>query len=164
MTINYENEYDGEIEIACEQIARLVVNRALDYEGCPYECEVNVLVVGDDEIQEMNAQFREMDRSTDVLSFPMVEYEAPADFDGFDDHPELFNPESGELLLGDIVVSMDHVRAQAEAYGHGQTREFAFLVAHSMLHLLGYDHMEDEERLIMEQKQEDILRDLGYTR
>ena len=164
MTIQFENEYSGELRIPCEEIAEAVINAALDHEGCPYECEVSLLLVGDEEIQEMNEEFRSIDRSTDVLSFPMIEYEAPADFDGFDDHPELFDPESGELLLGDIVVSMDHVRDQAEAYGHGETREFAFLVAHSMLHLMGYDHMEDAERLVMEQKQEDILKDLGYTR
>ena len=77
---------------------------------------------------------------------------------------DCFHPETGELLLGDIVISVDKVMEQAEKYGHSQTRELAFLVAHSMLHLFGYDHMEDEERLVMEEKQEEILKIGGYCR
>ena len=77
---------------------------------------------------------------------------------------DYFNPETGELLLGDIVISIDKVDEQAEKYGHSKERELAFLVAHSMLHLCGYDHMEDDERLVMEKKQEEILAGKGYTR
>jgi len=75
-----------------------------------------------------------------------------------------FNPESGELLLGDIVISAEKVVAQAKEYGHSEEREFAFLLVHSMLHLLGYDHMEEEERLIMESKQKEILELNNYKR
>lgn len=164
MTIDIEKEYEGDIGLPYEEIIERVVLEALDYESCPYECEVNVLLTDDDAIREMNARFRELDRSTDVLSFPMIDYEAPADFEGFDDRGELFNPETGELLLGDIVISMDHVRDQAREYGHSEIRELAFLTAHSMLHLLGYDHMEEEERRQMEEKQEEILHKLGYDR
>ena len=77
---------------------------------------------------------------------------------------DYFNPETGELMLGDIVISVDKVEEQAEKYGHSQTRELAFLVAHSMLHLCGYDHMEEEERLLMEARQNEILERRGYTR
>ncbi len=77
---------------------------------------------------------------------------------------DYFNPETGELMLGDIVISVDKVEEQAEKYGHSQTRELAFLVAHSMLHLCGYDHMEDGERAVMEQRQADILETRGYVR
>ena len=164
MTIGIENEYTAEISIPYQEIAERVVEDALDYENCPYECSVEVLLTDDGAIREMNEEFREIDRSTDVLSFPMIDYDAPACFDDFDDRPELFHPESGELLLGDIVISMDHVKAQAAEYGHSEAREFAFLVAHSMLHLMGYDHMEDTERAIMEEKQEMILQNAGYTR
>lgn len=102
---------------------------------------------------------------TDVLSFPMVDYEKPSDFDHVEDAVEdYFNPETGELMLGDIVISVDKVEEQAEKYGHSQTRELAFLVAHSMLHLCGYDHMVDEERLVMEDRQRQILDTRGYTR
>ena len=95
----------------------------------------------------------------------MVDYERPADFDGLEDHAEdYFNPETGELMLGDIIVSVDKVEEQAEKYGHSQARELAFLVAHSMLHLFGYDHMEEDERLVMEKKQAEILERRGYRR
>ena len=77
---------------------------------------------------------------------------------------EAFNPESGELMLGDIVISKEKVLAQAEAYGHSPKREFAFLIAHSMLHLFGYDHMEEEERLVMEERQREIMEKVQILR
>ena len=79
-------------------------------------------------------------------------------------HVDYFDPDSGELLLGDIVISLDHARAQAEEYGHSLKREIAFLTAHSMLHLFGYDHVNDDDRILMEKMQEEILRQKGYTR
>ena len=95
----------------------------------------------------------------------MVDYISPADFTLIEESPEsYFNPETDELLLGDIMISVDKVLEQAEEYGHSNKREFAFLIAHSMLHLLGYDHIDDEERLIMEAKQEAILKALNITR
>ena len=112
----------------------------------------------------MNRQFREIDRATDVLSFPMVDYEKPGDFAFLEEDDSCFHPESGELMLGDIVISKEKVTAQAEEYGHTKEREFAFLVAHSMLHLFGYDHMEEGERAIMEQKQREILEQLNILR
>ena len=94
-----------------------------------------------------------------------LDYESPSDFDHVEEAVEdYFNPETGELMLGDIVISVDKVEEQAEKYGHSQTRELAFLTAHSMLHLFGYDHMEDGERLVMEEKQKEILETRGYTR
>ena len=100
-----------------------------------------------------------------MLSFPNVDYERPADFSGVEERVEdYFDPESGELLLGDIVISIEKVYEQAKEYGHSQLREYAFLIAHSMLHLLGYDHMEQKEALVMEQKQEELLNRLGITR
>ena len=164
MSVNIENEYEREIELPYEEIIKNVVEEALDFEGCPFECEVNVLLTNDDEIEKMNEEFRGIGRSTDVLSFPMIEYSSPADFEGFEDEIELFDPDTDELLLGDIVISMDHVYAQAEEYGHAPKRELAFLTAHSMLHLMGYDHMEDDEREVMENKQEEILKNCGYER
>lgn len=168
MTINIENEYEGGEALLAgvpyREIIENVVLETLDLEGCPYECEVNLLFTDDASIREINCEQRNIDRSTDVLSFPMIEFERPADFDGFDERGDLFDPESGELLLGDIVISLDHTAAQAEEYGHSRTRELAFLTAHSMLHLLGYDHMEDAERLEMEGKQEAVLKACGYLR
>ena len=117
-----------------------------------------------DEIQEMNRNFRSIDRSTDVLSFPMIDYEEAGNFDFLEDVMDAFHPDSGELMLGDIVISKEKVIAQAEEYGHSIEREYAFLIAHSMLHLFGYDHMEEDERIIMEQKQKEILKNLQILR
>ena len=162
MTIDISYETDIELDIPYEDIIRQMVVAALDYENCPYEAEVSVTVVDDKEIQEINKTYRNIDKATDVLSFPMYQYEKAADFDNLDD--SAFNPESGELLLGDIVISAEKVTAQAKEYGHTKEREFAFLLVHSMLHLLGYDHMEEEERLVMESKQKEILELNDYKR
>lgn len=165
MTITIEYEAEKQLDLPYEEIIRDVVNESLDYEKCPYEAEVNVILTDNQAIQEINREHRQIDAPTDVLSFPMVDYEAPSDFDHVEDAVEdYFNPETGELMLGDIVISVDKVEEQAEKYGHSQTRELAFLVAHSMLHLCGYDHMEEEERLLMEARQNEILERGGYTR
>ncbi len=165
MTIQIEYEAEKKLDFDYESIIRNVVEEALDYEKCPYEAEVNVILTDNEAIQEINRDHRQIDRPTDVLSFPMIDYESPSQFDRLEDYVEdYFNPETGELVLGDIVVSVDKVEEQAEKYGHSQERELAFLVAHSMLHLCGYDHMEEEERLEMERKQEEILERKGYRR
>ena len=113
----------------------------------------------------MNRIHRQIDRATDVLSFPMLEYDRPGDFPGLEEAGEdLFDPDSGELVLGDIVISKDRVLAQAEEYGHSVLREYTFLIAHSMLHLFGYDHMEEEERLLMEERQREIMDKIHIPR
>ncbi len=165
MTINIEYEAEKKLKIPYEEIITSVVEEAIDYENCPYEAEINVLITDNEDIRQINQEYRNIDSPTDVLSFPMIEYESPANFDHLEEESyDSFNPETGELLLGDIVVSVDKVEEQAEKYGHSVERELAFLIAHSMLHLFGYDHMQEEERLVMEQKQEEILSRRGYVR
>ena len=164
MSVFLENEYEGTAGIDCEMIAGQVVEAAVDYVTCPFECEVNLMLVGNEEIHRINLEQRGIDRPTDVLSFPMIEYENPGCFDGREEDPAAFHPDTGELMLGDIVISLDKAKEQAKAYGHSLEREYAFLIAHSMLHLFGYDHMEDEERAVMEEKQEEILQFVHYTR
>ena len=165
MTIEIEYEAEKKLDLPYEKIIRDVIEEAMDYEGCPYEAEVSVVLTDNPSIQEINRDYRQIDRPTDVLSFPMVDYERPADFCGLEEQAaDYFNPETGERMLGDIIVSVDKVEEQAEKYGHSQARELAFLVAHSMLHLFGYDHMEEEERLVMERKQAEILERRGYRR
>lgn len=165
MTFCVENETEKELPFDVEEVAGKVIEGVLEQEGCPYETIVDVLLTDDAAICAMNGTFRGIDRPTDVLSFPNVAYAAPADFSGIeDDIEDHFDPESGELCLGDIVISIDRVFAQAEEYGHSVMREYAFLIAHSMLHLLGYDHMEADEAAVMEQKQEEVLERLGITR
>lgn len=165
MSVFIENELSYSLPEHWDEIIRDVVNAACACLSCPYECQVNVLFTDNEGIREINKEQRELDAPTDVLSFPMLEYESAGDFSGINEEDAwLFDPESGELLLGDIVLNMDRIKSQAEEYGHAKKRELAFLTAHSMLHLFGYDHMEEEERLIMEEKQEEILRSRGYTR
>ena len=165
MTFYVESETDKTLPFDMEEVAGKVIAEALALENGPYEASVNVLLTDDQGIHVMNKQYRGIDRPTDVLSFPNVDYEKPSDFTGIEDRTEdYFDPENGELCLGDIVISVDKVYAQSEEYGHTPRREYAFLVAHSMLHLLGYDHIEPAEAAVMEQKQEEILNRLGITR
>lgn len=164
MTLLFEEEGELRLDLPCEELATKVIEAALDYEDCPYEVEVNLLLTMNDEIREMNQNFRQIDRATDVLSFPMIDYEEAGNFDFLEDVMDAFHPESGELMLGDIVISKEKVISQAEEYGHSVEREYAFLIAHSMLHLFGYDHMEDDERIVMEAKQKEILEQLQILR
>ena len=164
MTLFFEEEGTLELAIPCEELAKKVIEEAIEYVDCPYETEVNLLLTMNEEIHQMNLEFREIDRPTDVLSFPMVDYDEAGEFDFLEDAFEYFNPETGELMLGDIVISKEKVISQAEEYGHSTEREYAFLIAHSMLHLFGYDHIEEEERILMEEKQKGILEHLQILR
>ena len=164
MTLHIEYETDITLNLDYESIIHTVVNAALDYENCPYEIELNVILTDNASIQEINHEYREIDAPTDVLSFPFIDYQNPSDFSNLEDCDNNFNPETGELIFGDIIVSVEKVMSQAEEYGHSTKRELAFLIAHSMLHLCGYDHMEEDERIVMEQKQSEILNSLGITR
>ena len=165
MAFYFESEWEGELFPDCENVLSQVIEKACDYVRCPYECSVNMLLTDNTAIRSMNKEFRGIDRETDVLSFPMVDYKEPGNFDGLEDHTEeYFEPDSGELLLGDIVISVEKAIEQAVSYGHSLKREMAFLTAHSMLHLFGYDHVDDTEREEMERMQEEILRELGIGR
>lgn len=165
--INYWDELTEEINKEELALAQKVVDHVLLKEGCPYECEVNLTITDNQGIQERNREFRGIDNPTDVLSFPNCDFEEAGMFTQFQDETlyfECFNPENGKLFLGDIMISRERMIAQAEEYGHGITREFAFLIAHSVLHLIGYDHMTEDEASRMESKQNKYLNDLGITR
>lgn len=149
--------YDKQKNIKLPTGIRLLVRRAchaaLLAEGIEDPCEVDVSFVDDEQIRQMNHDYRNLDVSTDVLSFPMGE---KGQFD--------VNPETGMFLLGDIVISVDHAVSQSELYGHSLQREIAFLTVHSMLHLLGYDHVNGGlEETIMREKQDQILDELGLS-
>ena len=138
---------------------RRVVRTALEAEGVALPCEVDVLVTSDEGIRAINKEQRGIDRPTDVLSFPALELRPgvlPTEADA--------DPGTGLIPLGDMALSYERVPAQAKEYGHSEKREVAFLVAHSMLHLLGYDHESEEDAKVMEQKQESALHKLGITR
>lgn len=165
MSVLIENETDIKLDFDYEDMIRKVISYSEDLIGCPYEAEVNVVLTDNASIHEINREYRDIDRPTDVLSFPVLEYETAGDFTCIDEDDEsLFNLETGELLLGDIMISLEKVREQAAEYGHSLKRELAFLVAHSMLHLFGFDHIEEQDRIIMEDKQRIIMENLGINR
>lgn len=163
MTIYVENEQTKEISFDYTEVVNRIINYMIEREDFPYEAEVSVLITDDTAIHETNREFRNIDKATDVLSFPMCTYESAGCFDELEQQ-DVFHPETGELVLGDIMISYDHVQKQAEEYGHSELRELAFLTVHSMLHLFGYDHETEDERLVMEKKQEEILNELKITR
>lgn len=165
MTSYVEKETELEFSFDIKELAEQVMERVLRMEGCPYETQINLLLTDNEGIRTYNARFRQIDRETDVLSFPNVDYEAPSDFSRLVEHKaDYFDPDSKELVLGDIILSAEKVKEQALAYNHSEKREFSFLIAHSMLHLCGYDHMEQAEAKVMEEKQEAVLTSLGITR
>ena len=142
-----------------EEAIKSVCDRVLEDENVTLPCEISITIVDNEQIHEINLEHRGIDRPTDVLSFPMLEFETP----GIIDENEIDFDED-ELVLGDIVISLERAIEQAESYGHSLLREVAFLTAHSMLHLLGYDHMDPEEEAVMISKQEKALSELGITR
>lgn len=161
----FENETDIIFEFDTHKIIQLIVDEVLDMEGCEYEAQVNVILTDNEGIRAVNKEYRNLDKETDVLSFPNLEFKTP----GFKDIEErldasVIDPDTEELILGDIMISVDKVKEQAQNYGHSLKREFAFLVAHSMLHLSGYDHMTPEDAKLMEEKQETVLQKLNITR
>lgn len=160
-----ENETEVSFPFDVEKVVESVVTEVLESENCLYEAQVNVLLTDNEGIRSFNKEYRNIDKETDVLSFPNLDFDEPGFYEvDEEDEADYFDPETGELVLGDIIISVDKVCEQAESYGHSQKREFAFLVAHSMLHLSGYDHMEPEEAKIMEAKQEAVLQKLNITR
>ena len=139
---------------------RKAVRTALAAEGVDFPCEVDILVTNDKEIHAMNREARQVDRPTDVLSFPAFDLE-PGELPG----PEDADPGTGLVPLGDMMISLERVAAQAKEYGHSNRRELAYLTVHSVLHLLGYDHVDEGPmKAQMREREEAILAELGITR
>ncbi len=165
MTLYLENETDCEFPFSAKETAELVCKAVLAREGCPYETQVGVVLTDNEGIRELNRAYRGIDSETDVLSFPNVDFEKAGEFRiTREREADYFDPGTGELLLGDIMISVEKVYSQAQSFGHSIKREFAFLIAHSMLHLCGYDHMEEAERKEMEDRQDEILNGIHITR
>jgi len=166
MLIYPDNETEYNPGFSLEETALKVAEHILKKEGCPFECEINLTITDDEEIRSVNKEYREIDASTDVLSFPAFDFAKPGDFSFYEseEYRMNLNPDTGNFMLGDIMISSEHVISQAKEYGHSELREFAFLVAHSVLHLIGYDHMTEEDAKVMEEKQENYLSDLGIVR
>lgn len=165
MTIYMQDEGGYSFDFSLQDQLDKLVSFVAEQLACPYEIEVSVTLVDKEEIHRLNREFRDVDRPTDVLSFPMMEYEEPSDFTCTSFlQSKTISPETGELLLGDIVICSQVVCEQAKEYGHSELREFSFLVVHSLLHLFGYDHMEEDERVQMEQIQREFMQMLQISR
>lgn len=165
MSLTIEEETTIDFDFSYQELAKQVIDFTIEHEKFPYEAEVNLTLTDNEGIHEINKMYRDIDRPTDVLSFPMLSYETAGDFSGLEDaYDDNFNPDTGEIMLGDIIISVPKVHEQAKEYGHSDKREYAFLIVHSMLHLFGYDHMTPEEAAFMEQKQRDILEELNILR
>jgi len=148
--IEFTKEYEGLITD--------VIEATLKYEGFNHDCFVSVTVTDNENIREINLEQRNIDSATDVLSFPVLEFEDGKMIENTGDYFE------GKIILGDIVLSFERANEQSIEYGHSFEREVGYLVCHSVLHLLGYDHMNEEEREVMRQKEEASLETLSLTR
>lgn len=153
------------VEVTCEvrvpfrdrQLVLKSVRRALRAEGVSVPCELSVLFTDDDGIQALNRELRSVDAPTDVLSFPAFEF-TPGHFDPNDGEAD---PETGLLPLGDMALNLDRIRRQGEEFGHGEARETAYLTVHSVLHLLGYDHLDEgPQKAAMRAREEDIIKEI----
>lgn len=153
-----------EFSYVMKALIEKTIEKAINHEEFEKPYEISLLITDNEGIRQINREHRKIDRETDVLSFPMLEFE-----DGYykgqiqldvDD----LNPDTGEVVLGDIVISIEKAIAQAEEYGHSLERELAFLTVHSILHLLGHDHEAEADRIIMRKKEDDILNELGLYR
>ena len=134
MNLLIDNRTEELLTAELEEAILKAAAESLKYEEFDENCEISVSIVDNEEIRQINKQFRNIDRATDVLSFPMLTFE---------EGEEAEVNENDEIILGDIIISLERAREQAEEYGHSLKREIAFLTAHSMLHLLGYDHMDE---------------------
>lgn len=150
-----------EEENTARPLIEKVMETCAELEHLSFEAEVGMFFVSDEEIQTINSEQRGIDRPTDVLSFPMLNMKPGEVYTVL---PEDLNPETGRVYLGDVVISLERAEAQAQEYGHTIEREIAFLSVHSFLHLLGYDHIEEEERRIMRLHEEAVLTALLLTR
>lgn len=155
MLITLENDQD-KIVIDDALKSRLVagLNAAARLHGLTEKTEVDITIVDDEEIHRLNREYRDVDRPTDVLSFALDE--------GGEDEPELLDALE-EHLLGDIIISAETAQRQGEEFGHGLTREVVYLAVHGLLHLLGYDHMTEEDKVIMRAKEEEALREIELS-
>ena len=149
--IYFNNSQDGPVSYGLKMLIRRAVIAALDYEGYSNDCEISLTLTDNASIHAINKQFRNIDAPTDVLSFPLVEYDESEE-----------PPVDGQNMLGDIIISLEKAEAQADEFGHSFEREVAFLTVHSMLHLLGYDHVNSEEEdREMRSRQSEIMKKLG---
>ncbi|MGV3024372.1 rRNA maturation RNase YbeY [Clostridium thermobutyricum] len=164
----YLDNRQEEIKVSEELIKDMekVIYFALKEEEVENECEVSLVLVNNDEIREINNDTRNIDKATDVLSFPMLDYPKGKVFKDVYKEKEFDEVylDGEELVLGDIVLSLEKALEQSKEYNHSYEREVFYLIVHSILHLLGYDHMIEEEKVIMRKREEEILNKLDIRR
>lgn len=154
--------FEAEVPVpeGTERLLVAAVSAALAAEGVDIPCEVDILLTDDEGIHQINQEMRGVDRPTDVLSFPMFQLTP-----GSKPLPEWADLETGLVPLGDMAISLERARAQAQEYGHSVQRELSYLAVHSVLHLLGYDHLDEgEQKRLMREREEEILSGLNQTR
>ncbi len=147
--------------------AQAVIDETLLAESFPVPCQVSLLLAGEEEVRGLNSRFRGINKTTDVLSFPNIPFPSAGEYSLLKKKASAMqycDPDSGLCCLGDVVISVPRCYSQAELYGHSVRREFSFLLAQSMLHLLGYDHEDPSEEAVMIRKQEEILSRIGIGR
>lgn len=160
--MNHDIMISSEVEVSggAEEQIRKVVSAALDAQGVIFPCEINIMLTDDEGIRRVNQAMRGVDKPTDVLSFPM--FDMPA---GSLPTPGWSDPDTGLIPLGDMCISLERAEAQAKEFGHSVERELSYLTVHSVLHLLGYDHMDEgPQKAQMRAREEAILAGLGITR
>ena len=159
---DWQIEVEPEQQEKMNQLFETAIAAALKAEGVETPVEVSLSVVSEEVIRETNSEFRQIDKVTDVLSFPLIEYEGMTPAEGVAQGD--MDPDTGEVCLGDVMICYQRAQEQAREFGHSLEREMGFLTVHSMLHLLGYDHMEPEEEKVMTEKQKAILEGIGLPR
>ena len=164
----YTENRQEKLEVTEEFIGKIskICDFALNEEGMVIPYQISLLFVDDEEIRDINLETRNIDRATDVLSFPMLDYEKGKVYKDIYtnfEFDETFK-DGEEVVLGDMVLSLERALEQSKEYNHSYEREVCYLVVHSILHLLGYDHMEEEEKIIMREREEEILNKLNIRR
>lgn len=158
MKVFIENESRVQFDFGDQdRVIRKAVKTVMEDKQIPMELDVNVLLTVPSAIRSINREMRGIDSVTDVLSFPYFEYQKPGEFS---DSIE----EGKEQILGDIVLCASKVKEQAKKYGHSQKRELAFLIVHSMLHLIGYDHIDPDDAILMQQEEKRFMERLKINR
>lgn len=156
------NQEKTELTNELTDAVKAVCDRVMETEDCNFDAQISITFTDNEGIREINAAHRGIDKPTDVLSFPMLDFDENGNIEDGSYEEDM---DTGYIILGDIIISLERAAAQAEEYGHSLLRETAFLCAHSMLHLLGYDHVDDPEgERIMIEKQKTVLNSLGITR
>jgi len=164
LTDNRQNKIEVDDEL--DNVVKSVVEYTLREEQVNVDCEISIIFVDNNEIRTLNKEFRDIDRETDVLSFPMLDYPKDSVYkEVYKDYSfDASYLDEGRLVLGDMALSLEKAKEQSKEYGHSFLREVCYLTVHSILHLLGYDHMEEQEKMIMRNREEEILAAFNITR